>query len=90
MKKLAVAAIVLAALPAAALGQPDYDRGLERAAIEIVAAKVGTLRGAFDIDHKPSFVSPIMRETETSGLRVGEWREGLALATDRQGTGRGF
>ena len=80
MKKILVAALGLAALPAVALGQPDYDRNLEQAVMAIVAAKIGELRGGFDIGQEPAFVSAVTDEA----AQPGEWRRGLALASDRR------
>lgn len=41
---------------AANAAEPRYDRKLEKAAIEIAAAKVGDIRGGFAFGDKPKFV----------------------------------
>jgi hypothetical protein len=82
MKTTVLAALLLIAIPASALAGQQYDRSVEAAAIRIVAAKMGDLRGGFALDHKPTFVQPIDRShpTHLSAPR-GEWRDGMALAT---------
>ena len=59
MKTTIVAALALAASLTAAMAEQRYDRRLEAAAISIAASKMGQLRGGFDADAQPVFVSPI-------------------------------
>jgi hypothetical protein len=82
MKITTFAALLLAALPGRASADQPYDRSIEAAAIRIVAAKMGDLRGGFAQDQRPAFVAPIdrSRPTHLSAPR-GEWRDGMALAT---------
>jgi len=54
--KAAVIAVVALALAVPAAAQSRYDRKLEEAAIAIVAAKIGDIRGGFDFDAKPVMV----------------------------------
>jgi hypothetical protein len=82
MKTTALAAILLAAIQGPALAEQPYDRSIEAAAIRIVAAKMGDLRGGFALDKKPVFVRPIDRSRPTHlSAGQGEWRHGMALAT---------
>lgn len=65
MRILLSACLALApALPAA--GQPRYDRKLEDAVKAIVAARIGELRGGFDLDDRPVIV--MKRETGVRGM----------------------
>ncbi|MCX7305166.1 MAG: hypothetical protein NTV73_12655 [Hyphomicrobiales bacterium] len=54
--KAAVFAVVAIALTAPASAQSRYDRKLEAAAIAIVAATIGDIRGGFAFDAKPVMV----------------------------------
>jgi hypothetical protein len=81
MKTTALAAILLAAIQGPALAEQPYDRSIEAAAIRIVAAKMGDLRGGFALDKKPVFVRPIDRSRPTHLSAQGEWRHGMARAT---------
>jgi len=56
MHKVLIPAALAAAFATPALAGNQYDRKLEQAAIEIVAAKMGELRGGFAFDAKPVFV----------------------------------
>lgn len=81
MKTTVLAALLLAAIQGQAAADQPYDRAIEAAAIRIVAAKMGDLRGGFAIDKKPAFVQPIDRSqpTHLSAPRR-EWPDGMALA----------
>lgn len=59
MKTSIAATLALAAALTPALAEQRYDRRLEAAAIRIVAAKMGDLRGGFGLDERPVFVAPI-------------------------------
>ncbi len=81
MKSTILAALLLAAIQGQALADQPYDRSIEAAAVRIVAAKMGDIRGGFALDHKPAFVQPIDRSQPTHlSARRGEWRDGMALA----------
>lgn len=60
MRILLNVVLALAAMPigAAVAGadRPRYDHALEKAAAEIVARKIGDIRGGFAFDQKPRFV----------------------------------
>jgi hypothetical protein len=69
-----------------AVADGRYDRKLDRAAAEIAAAKMGSLRGGFEPGERPAlFVPPPAPETRRAPPppRPGEWRDGLAIAVER-------
>ena len=80
----ALAALMLAGQ---ATAQPRYDRKLEAAAMAIVAAKIGDLRGGFAIGDKPVMI--VVRDDVlmgTTDMDVGRRLappEGLARAIER-------
>ena len=85
MKTTILAALLLAAIQSPVSAGQQYDRSIEAAAIRIVAAKMGDLRGGFALDQKPAFVQPIDRSQPTYlSARGGEWRDGMALATQER------
>jgi hypothetical protein len=55
MKALVCAGLAMA-LAGSATAQDRYDRKLEEAAMAIVAAKMGDIRGGFALDAKPVMV----------------------------------
>jgi hypothetical protein len=59
MYRIVLAATALAAMTGAALAEPTYDRRIEEAAAQIVAAKIGDLRGGFAYDQIPDFVEAV-------------------------------
>lgn len=68
-----------------------YDRKLAQAAAEIVAARMGPLRGGFSIDEEPELFVPQPAETVRRPVRAeppppapGEWRNGLAIAVEKK------
>ena len=92
---------LLAALAAVALagGAPAaderYDRRLAQAAAEIVAARMGPLRGGFAPGETPVLLAPA--GTVDTGARSevrtpprqppGAWQDGLAIAVERKPSG---
>lgn len=68
-----------------------YDRRLAQAAAEIVAARMGPLRGSFSVDEKPILFVPPPSEAIRPPVRAeldppapGEWRNGLAIAVEKK------
>ena len=95
MHKVLICAALSAAFAMPAFAGTQYDRKLERAAIEIVAAKMGELRGGFSFDAKPAFVTvepAEQRDDTVTGSIVpttfagGEkdWGRDLAPAVERR------
>jgi hypothetical protein len=56
MKSFLCGMALLAAMIAPAAAETRYDRNLEKAAMEIVAGKMGNIRGAFSYKQRPQFV----------------------------------
>ena len=56
MKTMLVCAISIAAPMAPAAAEPRYDRKLEAAAMERVAARIGDIRGGFDSGKSAMFI----------------------------------
>jgi hypothetical protein len=56
MKMLIGVAAAIAVLATPVAAQTRYDRKLEQAVMEIVARKMGEIRGGFSYDEKPVFV----------------------------------
>lgn len=92
---LGAAAFLLMAGQAVAL--PDYDRTLERAAMKIVADKIGpldkVLRGTFQRHDNPALSTAIDRagpapEARPETRSVDVWIDGLAPAVDPSPVGR--
>lgn len=54
MKAPVLCAILCAALAVPAAGEPRYDRRLEEAAMQIVAGKMGAIRGEFAYNSAPT------------------------------------
>jgi hypothetical protein len=81
-----MAAIGLLIGPASA--ETRYDRNIEQAAIDIVAQKIGDIRGGFSFDAKPAFVtgndaiSTGSVPTPRVQIEADPWRDGLAPAVD--------
>jgi hypothetical protein len=56
MKTLLCGMALLAAMAAPAAAGTRYDRNLEKAALDIVAGKMGNIRGTFSYKQVPQFV----------------------------------
>ena len=73
-----------------ACADTQYDRKLEQAAIDIVAGKIGDIRGGFSFDVQPvsmisgSDVDRLDPERNASLLPSDAWRDGLAPAIERK------
>lgn len=84
-------AVLAAAVLAGSAGAADdrYDRKLDRAAAEIAASRMGTLRGGFEPGERPVLlVLPDMAEPERPQalpeVQPGVWHDGLAIAVERR------
>ncbi len=87
MRASIIAAILF--LPAAANANYTvrHDQQLEQAVAEIVASKIGEIRGGFSYDEEPVLVTkgsdpvrPVMPVSCSAGGSGDQWRHGLALA----------
>lgn len=63
---------------------PDHDRRLAQAAAEILAARMGELRGGLGLREEPVIVAPPPPRAggRAPAPRPGEWRDGLAIAVE--------
>jgi hypothetical protein len=59
MRRIILAATVLAATACSAAAETRYDRSIDQAAAAIVAEKIGDIRGGFDFNEMPEFVHPV-------------------------------
>lgn len=98
MPIICIAMLTAFCMPAAA--DTQYDRKLEKAVMEIVAGRMGGLRGGFAHDAKPAFVvvrQPMIRQPAapdpfvTGSIFAGGpfavrsgWSDGQALARQRK------
>lgn len=87
MKAIIIALALLLPATVQANSTTRYDRSLEQAAAEIVAAKIGEIRGGFRHNEKPEFVIGAHRnsaartfETPNRASRDHVWQDGLAPA----------
>lgn len=85
--KALVCAVLALALAGSATAEPRYDRKLEEAAMAIIAAKIGDIRGGFALDAKPVMVivqdDAVMATTDTNPAKL-DPPEGMARATERR------
>lgn len=89
MKAIVLGALsfVLPALSAAA--DEQYDRSIDSAAASIVASRIGDIRGGFALDQRPVFVSAADAPDNVQfAAPLGEWRHGLAPASERRAVRR--
>ncbi|MDG4876529.1 hypothetical protein P9273_15650 [Mesorhizobium sp. WSM4935] len=56
MKMLLCGVALLAAMAMPAAAETRYDRNLEKAVRDIIAAKMGNIRGGFSYQQRPQFV----------------------------------
>ena len=91
MKFVWAGASLLGLLASSAAAETQYDRKLEQAAMNIVAGKIGDLRGGFSFDVRPhSVVVQDAMSTGSVGIRKASlsgsegWQDGLAPAIERR------
>ena len=88
MKKL-LAGCALAMLATTASAESRYDRKLEQAVMDIVAGKMGEIRGGFAFNAEKIWVHDKVA-TASTGLSFGDvtiaapWKDGLAPARERR------
>jgi len=92
MPGAAMVALAVVSLVAGAGAADDrqYDRKLAEAAAEIVAARMGPLRGGFSAGEQPALyvlqpqeVRPV-KQPAPKPPAPGEWRDGLAIAVEKK------
>jgi hypothetical protein len=78
---------MVVALAGQAMPEPRYDRRIEEAAMAIVAARMGDIRGGFAFDAKPMMVvvrdDIVMGTTEIEAVWAPAPPEGMARAVER-------
>src|SRR3954469_24228417 len=93
MKTLLLGAALLGLLTVPAGADTKYDLKLEQAAIDIVAGKIGDIRGGFAFDVQP--LSVLIHDQMSTGsvpqrnagaLPGDAWRDGVAPAIERKAT----
>jgi len=91
MKTLLCGVVFLAIIAAPAAAETRYDRNLERAAVGIVAGKMGDIRGGFSYKQVPQLVllpDPVPASAvaaEHPGEQAsGDRHDGLSPAVERQ------
>ena len=70
MIRLPAAAALILALTVSANAETRYDRKLEDAVKTIVAAKIGDIRGSFDVGHDAKFVIPDQASTASTIIQT--------------------
>ena len=90
MKTLLYGMALSAVIAAPAMSETRYDRNLEKAVLDIVAGKMGDIRGGFSYKQRPQFVvvpdavAPPAAPAERSGRQAsGDRNDGLAPAVER-------
>ena len=66
-----------------------YDEKLAQAAADIVASRMGSLRGGFDVNDRVDLAIPTSQQEAPRGASqpaAGVWRDGLAIAVERDST----
>ena len=89
MKTLLCGMALLAAMAAPAAAGTSYDRNLEKAVLDIVAGKMGNIRGGFSYKQAPQFVvvpdapPPVAAPAEPP-RKEASGNDGLMPAVERQ------
>ncbi|MER9652344.1 hypothetical protein NKJ26_02360 [Mesorhizobium sp. M0152] len=91
MKMLLCGAAVLAVIAAPAAAETRYDRNLEKAAVGIVASKMGDIRGGFSYKQVPQLViAPAAPVEHPRKEAAGDVDDGLSPAVERRASRRIF
>ena len=93
MRTLLCGVALSAAIVAPAATETRYDRSLEKAAMGIIAGKMGDIRGGFSYKQVPQLVVvPVVAPAPAAGTErpreeaKGKPDDGLAPAVERQGS----
>ncbi len=89
MKSLLCGAALLIAMVAPAAAETRYDRNLEKAAVDIVAGKMGDIRGGFSYKQTPQLVvlpeaAPAAQPPVEAPRKEASGNDGLTPAVERQ------
>ncbi|ANT50554.1 hypothetical protein [Mesorhizobium amorphae] len=90
MKTLLYGMALSAVIAAPAMAETRYDRNLEKAVLDIVAGKIGDIRGGFSYKQRPQFVvvpdavaTPAVPAEHPGRQASGDRNDGLAPAVER-------
>jgi hypothetical protein len=87
MRTLLCGVAFLAVIAAPAVAETRYDRKLEQAVVEIVAGKMGNIRGGFSYKQVPQFVvvpdAPVAPVEPPRKQASGDAGDGLVPAVER-------
>ena len=89
MKSLICSMAFLAAMIAPVAAETRYDRNLEKAAMDIVAGKMGNIRGGFSYEQRPQLVvlpdaTPVAPAPVEPPRKEASGNDGLTPAVERQ------
>ncbi|MBZ9860504.1 hypothetical protein [Mesorhizobium sp. CA12] len=89
MKTLLCGVALLAAVTASAAAETRYDRNLEKAVLDIVAGKMGNIRGGFSYKQVPQLVvlpdaGPVAPTPVEPPRKQASGNDGLMPAIERQ------
>jgi hypothetical protein len=88
MRTLLCGVAFLAIIAAPAVAETRYDRKLEQAVVEIVAGKMGNIRGGFSYKQVPQLVvvpdAPVVPAEPPRKQASGDAGDGLMPAVERQ------
>ncbi|WP_217573619.1 hypothetical protein [Mesorhizobium sp. GbtcB19] len=89
MKSLICGMALLAAMIAPVAAETRYDRNIEKAAIDIVAGKMGNIRGGFSYKQRPQLVllpeaAPAAPAPVEPPRKEASGNDGLMPAVERQ------
>jgi hypothetical protein len=89
MKMLWAGTALIGLVTTSSFAEPRYDRKIEQAAADIVAAKMGDIRGGFSYDVKPAAVAQ-QDVAQTGSIAAPDapaadpFKDGLAPAVERK------
>ncbi|TJV74092.1 MAG: hypothetical protein E5X76_04855 [Mesorhizobium sp.] len=89
MKSFLCGMALLAAMAAPATAETRYDRNLEKAVLDIVAAKMGNIRGGFSYKQRPQLVmlpdaTPVAPTPVELPRKEASGNDGLTPAVERR------
>jgi hypothetical protein len=88
MRTILVCGVAVSTLALPAMAERPYDRNLEKAAMEIVASRMGEIRGGFSYAQVPQLVAerdlPLPARQEMPAPDVADGDDGLAPAVERR------
>ena len=89
MKSFLCGMALLVAMAAPAAAETRYDRNLEKAAMDIVAGKMGNIRGGFSYKQRPQLVvlpdaTPVAPTPVQPPSKEASGNDGLTPAVERQ------